>query len=80
MPISIGGDDGVTNPVIRGLDGLSDVTLIQIDVHLDWRDERYGIRDGYSSPRPAMHFTVGRDSQSGAVASVMPPVGQKPRY
>ena len=50
MPISIGGDYGVTNPVIRGLDGLSDVTLIQIDVHLDWRDERYGIHDGYSSP------------------------------
>ena len=50
MPISIGGDDGVTNPVIRGLDGLSDVTLIQIDAHLDWRDERYGIHDGYSSP------------------------------
>ena len=43
MPISIGGDDGVTNPVIRGLNGLSDVTLIQIDAHLDWRDERYGI-------------------------------------
>jgi agmatinase len=50
MPISIGGDDGVTNPVIRGLDGLSDVILIQIDAHLDWRDERYGIHDGYSSP------------------------------
>lgn len=50
MPISIGGDDGVTNPVIRGLDALSDITLIQIDAHLDWRDERYGIYDGYSSP------------------------------
>jgi len=50
LPISIGGDDGVTNPVIRGLDALSDVTLIQIDAHLDWRDERYGIHDGYSSP------------------------------
>ena len=35
MPISIGGDDGVTNPVIRGLDGLSDVTLIQIDAQAD---------------------------------------------
>lgn len=50
MPISVGGDDGITNPVIRGLDVLSDVTLIQIDAHLDWREERYGIYDGYSSP------------------------------
>ena len=50
LPVSIGGDDGITNPVVRGLDGLSDVTLIQIDAHLDWRDERYGEKDGYSSP------------------------------
>lgn len=50
LPVSIGGDDGITNPVLRGLDGLSDVTLIQIDAHLDWRDERYGEKDGYSSP------------------------------
>ena len=50
IPVSIGGDDGVTNPVIRGLDNLSDITLVQIDAHLDWRDERFGETDGYSSP------------------------------
>ncbi len=50
LPVSIGGDDGITNPVIRGLDGLDDITVIQIDAHLDWRDERFGERDGYSSP------------------------------
>lgn len=49
MPITIGGDGGVANAVIRWLGGLSDVTLIQIDAHLDWRDERYGINDSYSS-------------------------------
>ena len=50
IPVSIGGDDGVTNPVIRGLDCLSDITLVQIDAHLDWRNERFGETDGYSSP------------------------------
>lgn len=50
MPISIGGDDGVTNPVLRGLDVCENITLIQIDAHLDWKDERFGEYDGYSSP------------------------------
>ena len=50
LPVSIGGDDGITNPVIRGLDVLNDITIIQIDAHLDWRDERFGEKDGYSSP------------------------------
>ena len=27
LPVNIGGDDGVTNPVLRGLNGLSDITL-----------------------------------------------------
>tara|TARA_Y100000589_G_scaffold269017_1_gene260932 strand:+ start:610 stop:1560 length:951 start_codon:yes stop_codon:yes gene_type:complete len=50
LPVSIGGDDGITNPVIRGLNGLNDITIIQIDAHLDWRNERFGEKDGYSSP------------------------------
>lgn len=50
MPVSIGGDDGVTNPVLRGFDAYADITVIQIDAHLDWRDERFGEKDGYSSP------------------------------
>jgi len=50
MPVTIGGDDGVTNPVIRGTDAFGDITLIQIDAHLDWRDQRFGEADGFSSP------------------------------
>lgn len=50
IPVSVGGDDGVTNPVLRGFDAYTDITVIQIDAHLDWRDERYGEKDGYSSP------------------------------
>jgi len=50
FPVSVGGDDGITNPVLRGLDVLNDVTIIQIDAHMDWKNERFGERDGYSSP------------------------------
>lgn len=50
FPVSIGGDDGITNPVLRGLDSLNDLTIIQIDAHMDWKNERYGEKDGYSSP------------------------------
>lgn len=49
IPISIGGDDGITIPVLRGLHEVENITLIQIDAHLDWRDERFGISDGFSS-------------------------------
>ena len=50
IPVTIGGDDGITNPVLRGLDAAGRVALIQIDAHLDWKDERYGEKDGFSSP------------------------------
>ena len=49
IPITIGGDDGITNPVVRGLDAAGSIALSQIDAHLDWKDERYGEKDGYSS-------------------------------
>ena len=49
--IAIGGDHGVSIPVMRALESLSEpITLIHIDAHLDWRDEVNGEREGYSSP------------------------------
>jgi agmatinase len=50
IPVTIGGDDGITNPVLRGLDSAGSIAVIQIDAHLDWKSERYGEKDGYSSP------------------------------
>ncbi len=50
MPIVLGGDHGVPIPVLRGLDGDGTITLIQIDQHLDWRQEVNGVTTGYSSP------------------------------
>ena len=50
MPIVFGGDHGVPIPVLRGLDGDGPITLVQVDQHLDWRQDVNGVSDGYSSP------------------------------
>ncbi|VVD78932.1 Guanidinobutyrase [Pandoraea morbifera] len=50
MPIVLGGDHGITTPVLRGLDHKGPITLVHIDAHLDWRDEVNGVREGLSSP------------------------------
>ena len=48
--ISIGGDHGIPIPIMRALPEENPVVLIQIDAHMDWRDEVNGEREGYSSP------------------------------
>ncbi len=49
--ISIGGDHGIPIPVLRALETLEEkVTLVQVDAHIDWRDDVNGEREGYSSP------------------------------
>jgi agmatinase len=50
LPIVLGGDHGITNPVLRAYDQSGPITLVHVDAHLDWRDEVNGIRDGLSSP------------------------------
>ena len=50
VPIVIGGDHGTTIPVLRAYESLPELCVVQIDAHLDWIDERGGVRDGYSSP------------------------------
>lgn len=50
MPIVLGGDHGVPIPVLRALDGEGPITLIQVDQHLDWRQDVNGVMTGYSSP------------------------------
>lgn len=49
--IVLGGDHGVTIPVLDALEVLgSRVYIVHIDAHLDWREEVGGVRRGYSSP------------------------------
>jgi agmatinase len=50
VPVCIGGDDSVPIPILAAYAGRGPITLLQIDAHLDFRDEVDGVRDGYSSP------------------------------
>jgi agmatinase len=51
VPIVLGGDHGITTPILRAFDREPQpITLIHVDQHLDWREEVNGVREGYSSP------------------------------
>jgi agmatinase len=50
VPLVLGGDDSIPIPVLRAYEGSEPLQLIQVDAHLDFRDEIHGVRDGYSSP------------------------------
>jgi agmatinase len=50
VPIVLGGDDSVPIPVLRAFGDRGPLTILQVDAHLDFRDQVAGVRDGYSSP------------------------------
>ncbi len=50
LPIVLGGDDSTTALALRAFDGHGPLHILQIDAHIDYRDEVDGIPDGYSSP------------------------------
>jgi agmatinase len=49
VPLMIGGDDSTPIPFIEALAPLGPLTIIQIDAHIDWREDRRGERLGFSS-------------------------------
>ncbi len=49
VPIVLGGDDSIPIPVLRAYRDRGPITVLQVDAHLDFRDEVAGVRDGYSS-------------------------------
>jgi agmatinase len=50
IPILLGGDCSVTIPFLAAFADHGPVWILQIDAHIDWRDEVHGERHGYSSP------------------------------
>ena len=50
VPVCIGGDDSVPIPILRAYAGRGPIIVLQVDAHLDFRDEVHGVREGYSSP------------------------------
>jgi agmatinase len=49
IPLMIGGDDSTPIPFIEALESAGPLTIVQIDAHIDWRDERRGEPIGFSS-------------------------------
>lgn len=50
LPVVIGGDHSVNIPVLRSFDAQGDIHVLQIDAHLDFVDERHGVRNGHGNP------------------------------
>jgi agmatinase len=69
VPIVIGGDDSVPIPVIEAFRDRGPLTIVQIDAHIDWREEVAKERFGLSS-------TMRRASEMGHVERIVQ-VGQR---
>ncbi|MEM7176592.1 MAG: agmatinase [Pseudomonadota bacterium] len=50
LPVVIGGDHSVNIPCIDAFAGYGDIHVLQIDAHLDFVDERHGVRFGHGNP------------------------------
>ena len=50
IPVVIGGDHSVNIPCINAFDGQEPIHIVQIDAHLDFVDERHGVRYGHGNP------------------------------
>mgnify|MGYP003658440273 FL=1 len=50
IPVVLGGDHSVNIPCINAFSDEEPVHLVQIDAHLDFVDERHGVRSGHGNP------------------------------
>lgn len=50
LPVVIGGDHSINIPCIRAFDDQKPFHVLQIDAHLDFVDERHGVRHGHGNP------------------------------
>lgn len=50
LPVVIGGDHSVNIPCINAFDDQGPIHILQIDAHLDFVDERHGVRFGHGNP------------------------------
>jgi agmatinase len=64
MPLLLGGDDSVQIPALSAFAARGEITVLQIDAHIDWRDEVQGERFGLSS-------TMRRASEMDGVKSIV---------
>jgi agmatinase len=68
VPMMFGGDDSTPIPFLQAYSGANPITVVQVDAHIDWRDEREKERFGFSSTmrRASEMDHVWRIVQAGA--------------
>lgn len=64
VPVLLGGDDSLPIPMLQALAARGSLTILQIDAHIDWRDEVGGEKLGLSS-------TMRRASEMAHVAGIV---------
>ncbi|WP_146348334.1 agmatinase [Falsiphaeobacter marinintestinus] len=50
LPVVLGGDHSINIPCINAFDDQEPIHIVQIDAHLDFVDERHGVRFGHGNP------------------------------
>lgn len=50
LPVVMGGDHSINIPCINAYDDQEPIHVVQIDAHLDFVDERHGVRFGHGNP------------------------------
>ncbi len=50
LPVVIGGDHSINIPCVRAFSDHGPIHIVQIDAHLDFVDERKGVRHGHGNP------------------------------
>jgi len=49
IPVILGGDHSITIPAMRAFDCYDDIHVVHIDAHIDYVDERHGVREGHGN-------------------------------
>ena len=49
LPVTLGGDHAVPIPILRAFRDRGPICVVQIDAHLDFVDERFGVREGHGN-------------------------------
>jgi agmatinase len=67
LPVILGGDHSIHAPAMNAYAGRGPVHIVQIDAHLDFVDERHGVRYGHGNPmrRSSEHTHVSGLTQLG---------------
>jgi len=50
LPVVLGGDHSINIPCVRAFNQQQPIHIVQIDAHLDFVDERHGVRNGHGNP------------------------------